>query len=469
MFQPIPRENDEHSQMLIQPSLEIGREDDEHEKEADHVADKVMKMSDPEEEKKKMPESKPLLQKMSSSEPVAKMPESRPLLQKMGTPEKEEEEEPLSIQKKTDGSGNGMLASKNVEQGINSSKGSGQSLSPDLQDELGGKMNANFSGVKVHTDEKAVQMNKEVGAKAFTHGNDIYFNKGQYNPTSNQGKHLLAHELTHTVQQSSGKMGKIQKEGDEWKTVTVDNTNPDQSNVYRISLDIIKDCNLDMKWEEVGIIIKTENGLNNEYGVANMQQLKVPTCEYFQKHHPSKIKTNVNEVPETQTEKDDRIRKEYFAIVDKGEAHYMEAIQYLIDTYGLDATYATMSYDATITNALAITGGAAGDYPTVPVRFSPIPFDKGTDFGIICRGVAHELMHSKQKVLDKMGSHDEREFLAYYDTLTRTDMPEIKDMVNLKIFVTKAINYYNNLPLDKQTLYASKKKEVDDIKTKHGF
>jgi LysM repeat protein len=254
-FQPVQRENDEHSQMLIQPSLEIGREDDEHEKEADHVADKVMKMSDPEEEKKKMPESKPLLQKMSSSEPVAKMPESRPLLQKMGTPEKEEEEEPLSIQKKTDGSGNGMLASKNVEQGINSSKGSGQSLSPDLQNELGGKMNANFSGVKVHTDEKAVQMNKEVGAKAFTHGNDIYFNKGQYNPTSNQGKHLLAHELTHTVQQQGADIKKkdsecfdyMVKPGDSWWKI---------ANKYGTTVEVLKSLNKNKEKLYPGDVLK---------------------------------------------------------------------------------------------------------------------------------------------------------------------------------------------------------------------
>jgi len=55
-LQHIQRENEQHSQMLIQPALEIGKEDDEHEKEANTVADKVMKMSDPEEEKKKMKE-----------------------------------------------------------------------------------------------------------------------------------------------------------------------------------------------------------------------------------------------------------------------------------------------------------------------------------------------------------------------------------------------------------------------------
>jgi hypothetical protein len=204
IYQNAQRENNQHSQTIIQPSLEIGKEDDEHEKEADQVADKVMRM----------PESKLLLQKMSNSEPVAKMPESRPLLQKMGSAKEEEEEKetsPLSIQKKTDGSSDGVFASKNVEQGIQSTKGEGQGLPANVMQEMGSKMNADFSDVKVHTDEKSVEMNKEVGAKAFTSGNDIYFNQGQYNPASGQGKHLLAHELTHTVQQSGNVKRKIQR------------------------------------------------------------------------------------------------------------------------------------------------------------------------------------------------------------------------------------------------------------------
>jgi hypothetical protein len=61
---------------------------------------------------------------------------------------------------------------------------------------------ADFSQVNIHTGSQAVQMNKELGAQAFTHGKDIYFNERKYNPYSNEGKHLLAHELTHTIQQN---------------------------------------------------------------------------------------------------------------------------------------------------------------------------------------------------------------------------------------------------------------------------
>ncbi len=62
--------------------------------------------------------------------------------------------------------------------------------------------NANFDTVKIHTDTKAIDMNNQVGAKAFTYKNAIFFNKNKYNPTSKEGKKLIAHELTHIVQQN---------------------------------------------------------------------------------------------------------------------------------------------------------------------------------------------------------------------------------------------------------------------------
>lgn len=64
---------------------------------------------------------------------------------------------------------------------------------------------ADFSQVRVHHDGAAAQLSRDVSAKAFTHGNDIYFGSGTFNPSSDQGKHLLAHELTHVVQQQQGR------------------------------------------------------------------------------------------------------------------------------------------------------------------------------------------------------------------------------------------------------------------------
>ena len=59
-----------------------------------------------------------------------------------------------------------------------------------------------FSNVRVHKDSNAVQMTRELNAQAFTYGRDIYFGAGRYNPRSSSGKRLLAHELTHVLQQN---------------------------------------------------------------------------------------------------------------------------------------------------------------------------------------------------------------------------------------------------------------------------
>ena len=63
---------------------------------------------------------------------------------------------------------------------------------------------ADFSDVRIHKDTNAVQMSEELNAHAFTHGSDIYFNQSQYKPETTEGKALLAHELTHTIQQKGG-------------------------------------------------------------------------------------------------------------------------------------------------------------------------------------------------------------------------------------------------------------------------
>lgn len=90
------------------------------------------------------------------------------------------------------------LAAKLEQQG-----GSGNPLPPTVQRDMGSAFGADFSGVKVHTDNAAVQMNKDLNAQAFTHGSDVYFNSGKYDTGSSDGQKLLAHELTHVVQQGA--------------------------------------------------------------------------------------------------------------------------------------------------------------------------------------------------------------------------------------------------------------------------
>lgn len=68
-------------------------------------------------------------------------------------------------------------------------------------------MAADFSGVRVHTDTEADALARSVSSRAFTHGQDIYFTSGTYAPTTSAGQHLLAHELTHVVQNQQSRGG----------------------------------------------------------------------------------------------------------------------------------------------------------------------------------------------------------------------------------------------------------------------
>ena len=90
----------------------------------------------------------------------------------------------------------------NLEERLKSNQGAGQKMDSVTRTSMETGFGADFSRVNIHTDATAVQLNSQLGAEAFAHGNDIYFNEGRYNPESNSGKHLLAHELTHTIQQT---------------------------------------------------------------------------------------------------------------------------------------------------------------------------------------------------------------------------------------------------------------------------
>ncbi|MFC4635124.1 DUF4157 domain-containing protein [Dokdonia ponticola] len=114
--------------------------------------------------------------------------------------QEKEEEEVQTLQKQASGD-EGNTAS--LENDLNASKGGGSPLDSNTKSEMESGFGTDFSGVRVHNDSTAVQMNQQLGSQAFANGNDIYFNDGKYNPRSDSGKHLLAHELTHTVQQGA--------------------------------------------------------------------------------------------------------------------------------------------------------------------------------------------------------------------------------------------------------------------------
>jgi len=76
-------------------------------------------------------------------------------------------------------------------------------LQEDIRSQMEAHFGSDFTHVRIHTDNSAHQMNQNLRAQAFTHGQDIYFREGYYNPGSYAGKRLLAHELVHVLQQGA--------------------------------------------------------------------------------------------------------------------------------------------------------------------------------------------------------------------------------------------------------------------------
>lgn len=230
----------------IQPKLTIGAPDDKYEKEADAVADEVVQKTEEEKIQKKQinhsqsnqdrsddiikNETNHITKNLTSNNTAtksntlntkglnSKTPVITPLIQTKCASCEEEDR----LQKKEDDL-NGSTSETNVKprftdqkdqlqkkesasvvgQTLHQSKGNGVALSNTVRSEMEQSFHEDFKDVSVHTDGPAIAMNQSLRAQAFTHGNDIYFNRGKFNPTERKGKHLLAHELTHVVQQKS--------------------------------------------------------------------------------------------------------------------------------------------------------------------------------------------------------------------------------------------------------------------------
>lgn len=91
-----------------------------------------------------------------------------------------------------------------VEEAIQRARGGGQALDSGVRVQMESAFGTDFGGVRVHTGAEADALNRAVSARAFTTGVDIFFRGGEYNPQGSGGRELLAHELTHVLQQSDG-------------------------------------------------------------------------------------------------------------------------------------------------------------------------------------------------------------------------------------------------------------------------
>jgi hypothetical protein len=175
---------DQAKHLFFQPKLTVGPTNDVYEQEADAVADKVMRMEDHEQIQTKI----------------------SPLNIQRKCAACEEEEH---AQRKEDRASQRSEAPCIVSDAINAG---GAPLEEGTKSFMENRFGYDFGNVKIHTDTIAAKSAQSINALAYTNGNSIVFNQGQYSPETESGKRLLAHELTHVVQQNGVQRTMIQRQ-----------------------------------------------------------------------------------------------------------------------------------------------------------------------------------------------------------------------------------------------------------------
>jgi hypothetical protein len=161
-------------QPILQAKLKLGPAGDKYEQEADRVSEQVVGS----------------LGSVAQAEGV----------------QREVEEEELIQGKEMHGPQGGEV-DQSVQGQIDTARGQGQPLDESVRGSMEQGFRADFSNVRVHTGQQADTLNRSLNAKAFTVGSDLFFRSGEYNPGSKEGQKLIAHELTHTVQQGATSPG----------------------------------------------------------------------------------------------------------------------------------------------------------------------------------------------------------------------------------------------------------------------
>ncbi len=161
---------------VIQTKLLVGHPNDPLEHEADRAADRVVSLWQ---------------DGGFSSAPAGEGPPAKPIA-------------PIIQRRAASPASGSVEASPQVTQQIQAAQGSGQALPGELLPPLEATFGMNFSGVRLHTDHRADALNRDLQARAFTTGQDIFFRQGEYRPGTAEGVRLLGHELGHVGQQGGG-------------------------------------------------------------------------------------------------------------------------------------------------------------------------------------------------------------------------------------------------------------------------
>lgn len=181
------RAGNEATSRVVQRALTVGRADDPAEREADAVAADVMRfLTQP---------AAPFDRERAGDRLISRRMRSR--LDRAADPA-------LSA---------GGPLDEAHQAAIDRTRAHGKALPPELRANMESAFGADFGRVRVHEDGESNRLSREIGARAFTTGNDIFFGRDAYRPAATDGRRLLAHELTHVVQQGAAPRRHQAKEG----------------------------------------------------------------------------------------------------------------------------------------------------------------------------------------------------------------------------------------------------------------
>lgn len=184
---------------ILRPKLSLGAPEDAQEREADAMAERVMRMSAPSADEE---ENEELQRKCSS----CREEEERVRRQ----PEEEEEEEELQTKARSQASAPLPVAADTASR-IQARRGTGLPLPASERAFFEPRFGADFGRVRMHADAESGRLAGELAARAFTVGNDMFFASGEYRPGTPAGRRLIAHELTHVRQQRDRRDGPVRR------------------------------------------------------------------------------------------------------------------------------------------------------------------------------------------------------------------------------------------------------------------
>src|SRR6185437_540785 len=196
----------------LQAKLMVGAVNDPLEMEADRVADQVMRMPEPHTaaHSDHAKSSRSANHSDQSAHAGGSLHRKCDCGGSCDECKKHEDDQHVKVQMKANGAGSayGMEAPPIVHEVLRSS---GKPLDSATRAFMEPRFGHDFSNVRIHTDAKAAESAKAVGARAYTVGSNVVFGAGQYGPRSTVGQSLLGHELAHVVQQEWNRCGSLQK------------------------------------------------------------------------------------------------------------------------------------------------------------------------------------------------------------------------------------------------------------------